>query len=102
MLVESTRRLASLGTGERLLVHEVSFGAFDVLDIADLRVTSGLRTALDLTLHSEERVAVPVLRRMLAHPALGLSVGLMERGLDSLPTQPHKQRARRMLSRLER
>lgn len=102
MLVESTRRMARLGTGERLLVHEVSFGAFDVFDIADLRVTSGLRTAIDLALHSEERAALPVLRRMLAHPALGLTVGLMERGLDALPTQPHKQRARRILAKLDR
>lgn len=100
MLVESTRRIGRLGTGDRLLVHEVSFGPFDILEIADLRVTSGLRTALDLSLHSEERLALPVLRRMLAHPALGLSVGLVDRGLAALPNQPNKQRARRLLERL--
>ncbi|MDQ4491490.1 hypothetical protein RBS60_14910 [Sinomonas sp. ASV486] len=101
MLVESTRRLARLGTGERLLVHEVSFGDFDVLEIADLRVTSALRTAVDLAIHSEERIAVPVLRRLLAREGLGLTVGLMVRSLEGLPAQPHKTRARRILERLQ-
>lgn len=101
MLVESTRRLAKLGTGERLLVHEVRFGDYDVLDIADLRVTSALRTAVDLAIHSEERLAVPALRRLLAHASLGLTVGLMVRSLEALPAQPHKKRARRILERLE-
>ena len=101
MLVESTRRLGRLGTGERLLVHEVSFGEFDLLEIADLRVTSGLRTAIDVALHCDERLAIPVIRRMLAHPGLGLSLRLMGRGLEALPSQPHTKRARRILDRLE-
>lgn len=101
MLVESTRRLARLGTGERLLVHEVSFGDFDVLEISDLRVTSALRTAVDLAIHSEERNAIPVLRRLLAHEGLGLTVGLMVRSLEGLPAQPHKKRGRRILERLQ-
>ncbi|GAB3285215.1 hypothetical protein GCM10027449_30000 [Sinomonas notoginsengisoli] len=101
MLVESTRRLARLGTGDRLLVHEASFGNADTFEIAGLRVTSGLRTAVDLALHSEEDIALPVLRRMLAQPALRLTVGMVARGVEALPRQPHKQRARRILTRLD-
>lgn len=100
MLVESTRRLARLGTGDRLLVHEVRFGEFDVVDIAGLKVTSGLRTAIDLALHSEERAALPVLRRLLDHPGLGLTPALVSAGLEAMPRQPHKERARRVLGRL--
>jgi hypothetical protein len=101
MLVESTRRLARLGPGESLLVHEVRFGEFDVVEIAGLRVTSALRTAVDLALHSEERVALPVLRRMVGHPSLGLTATLVSRGLESMPRQPHKDRARRLIERLD-
>lgn len=100
MLVESTRRLARLGTGDRLLVHEVHFGEFDVVEVAGLRVTSGLRTAVDLALHSEERAALPVLQRLLDHPALGLTGSLVTRALESMPRQPHKERARRLLAQL--
>jgi hypothetical protein len=100
LLVDGTRRLSNLRASHRLLVHEAYFGPFDVIDIGGLRMTSPLRTAVDVALHAEDKVSLPVLRRMLSRPRLGLSVGLISRGLDTLPRQPHLQRARTALSRL--
>ncbi|GAB4100155.1 hypothetical protein GCM10028789_23190 [Sinomonas halotolerans] len=102
MLVASTHRISSLRSPERLLVHEVGFGPYDVLDIAGLQVTSPLRTALDVALHCEGTRAMPVLRRLLAQPGLGLTPRLVARALESLPRQPHKERARRLLERVAR
>jgi hypothetical protein len=78
----------------------VRFGELDVVDIAGLKVTSGLRTAIDLALHCEERAALPVLRRLLGHPGLGLTAALVSAGLEEMPRQPHKDRARAVLGRL--
>ncbi|GAA2197383.1 type IV toxin-antitoxin system AbiEi family antitoxin [Sinomonas flava] len=100
LLVDGSRRMSTLRATHRLLVHEVYFGPFDVVELAGVRVTSPLRTAVDLAIHSEEGVSVPVLRRMLAQPRLGLTVGLVARGLDALPRQPHLARARRVIARV--
>lgn len=100
MLVESSHRISRLRSASRLLVHEVSFGAFDVIELGGLQVTAPLRTAVDLAVHGEDRRAVPVLRRMLAQPGLGLTLGLVTRALEALPRQPHKERARRTLARV--
>ena len=100
MLVESSHRISGLRSSSRLLVHEVSFGPFDVIELGGLQVTAPLRTAVDLAVHGEDLRAVPALRRMLAQPGLGLTLGLVARALEALPRQPHKERARRTLARL--
>ena len=100
MLVESSHRISGLRSSSRLLVHEVSFGPFDVIELGGLQVTAPLRTAVDLAVHGEDLRAVPALRRMLAQPGLGLTFGLVARALEALPRQPHKEKARRTLARL--
>ena len=99
MLVGSSHRISRLRSTSRLLVHEVSFGPFDVIELAGLQVTAPLRTAVDLAVHGEDRRAVTTLRRMLSQPGLGLTLGLVSRALEALPRQPHKERARRTLAR---
>ncbi|MEA5455373.1 type IV toxin-antitoxin system AbiEi family antitoxin [Sinomonas sp. JGH33] len=100
LLVPSPRRLSS-AKGSGILLHEVALGDFDVVDLGSVHVTSPLRTAVDVAVHSEARFALPVLRRLLARPGLGLTLSLITRALESLPRQPHKRRGRDVLRRLE-
>ncbi|MDQ4501155.1 type IV toxin-antitoxin system AbiEi family antitoxin [Sinomonas sp. ASV322] len=101
LLVPAPRRLSSAGKGPGILLHEVALGDFDVVDLGPVQVTSPLRTAVDIAVHTEAKTALPVLRRLLARPGLGLTLSLMRRALESLPRQPHKRRGREVLHRLE-
>ncbi|WP_197061868.1 type IV toxin-antitoxin system AbiEi family antitoxin [Sinomonas humi] len=100
LLVPAPRRLSSTGRGHGALLHEVVLGDYDVLEFGAILVTSPLRTAVDIAVHSEGRLAAQTLRRLLGQPGLGLTPSLVARALETLPRQPHKQRARNLLTRL--
>ena len=100
LLVPAPRRLSSTGRGHGALLHEVVLGDYDVLEFGALLVTSPLRTAVDVAVHSEGALAMQTLRRLLGTPGLGLTAPLVGRAIETLPRQPHKRRARDLLARL--
>jgi hypothetical protein len=100
LLVPAPRRLSGARKVRGVLVHEVSLGDFDVVDLGPLSVTSPLRTAVDVAMHSEPPLAGLTLRRLLGREGLGLTVSLVSRAVESLPRQPRKQRARDLLARM--
>ncbi|MCH6470257.1 type IV toxin-antitoxin system AbiEi family antitoxin [Sinomonas terrae] len=100
LLVPAPRRLSSTGRGHGALVHEVVLGDFDISEFGAILVTSPLRTAVDIAVHSEGTLAAQTLRRLLGQPGLGLTSSLVRRAVETLPRQPHKQRARDLLARL--
>lgn len=100
LLVPAPRRLSSTGRGHGALLHEVVLGDYDVLEFGPILVTSPLRTAVDVAVHSEGAVAVQTLRRLLSQTGLGLTCSLVGRAVETLPRQPHKRRARDLLTRL--
>lgn len=100
LLVPAPRRLSSTGRGHGALLHEVALGDYDILELGPVRVTTPLRTAVDVAVHSEGALAVQTLRRLLGQPGLGLTLSLVRRALETLPRQPNKQRGRDLLARL--
>ncbi len=100
LLVPAPRRLSSTGRGHGALLHEVVLGDYDVLEFGAIRVTSPLRTAVDIAVHSEGALAVQTLRRLIGQKGLGLAPSLIGRAIETLPRQPHKRRARDLLARL--
>jgi hypothetical protein len=100
LLVPAPRRLSAAVRGHGAILHEVALGDFDVIDIAALNVTTPLRTAVDIAVHSEGAIAALVVRRLVAQPGLGLTLSLVGRAIDALPRQPHKQRGKELLRRL--
>ena len=102
LLVPSPRRLSSARKARGVLVHEVWLGDFDVIELGPLRITSPLRTAVDMAMHGETPLASLVLRRLLGRSGLGLTPSLVSRALEALPRQPRKQRGREVLARLLR
>jgi hypothetical protein len=100
LLVPAPRRLSAAGRGNGVLLHEVALGEFDVIEVGALCVTTPLRTAVDVAVHSGGAPAALVMRRLVAQPGLGLTLSLVSRAVDALPRRPNKQRAKEVLRRL--
>jgi hypothetical protein len=72
--------------------HESPLPVHDVVRLGEVRVTTVVRTALDVARWVPHQEAVPLLRRLIGHAALDLAATL--RTLDAAPGQRFTERAR--------
>ena len=93
LLVDAKRRISSLRSTRGCTLHEVRLGAYDVVSLGGLMVTSPLRTSVDIALHVDAERAVPALRALLAQPELGLRLRLLLLAVEATPKVPYKKAA---------
>lgn len=97
-LIDHKRRAGALPPFSSLQVHEVTLGRFDVAQLAGIRITTVLRTAVDLAF--QQAFAAPgwpdpvaILWLMTQKAELGCPLALVHQAIETLPRVPHKQRA---------
>ncbi|WP_144658949.1 hypothetical protein [Paenarthrobacter nicotinovorans] len=100
LLVDAKHRISSLRGTLACSLHEVRLGQLDVVSLGGMLVTSPLRTAADIALHVETVRALPVLRRLLDRPELGIKLRLLVLAVEAAPRVPHKKRALATLAQL--
>ena len=93
LLVDASRRISSLRSTRGCTFHEVRLGAFDVVSLGGLMVSSPLRTALDIALHVDSDRALPVLAALLERTELGVRLRLLRLAVEASPRVPHKKAA---------
>ncbi|MCU1518790.1 MAG: hypothetical protein JWQ75_3511 [Pseudarthrobacter sp.] len=100
LLVDTKRRISSLRNTRGCTLHEVRLGPFDVVSLGGLMVSSPLRTAVDIALHVDSRLALPALERLLARPENDVRLRLLVLAIESTPRVPYKRSALDKLARL--
>ncbi|MDN5670031.1 MAG: hypothetical protein L0G87_16725 [Renibacterium salmoninarum] len=104
-LLDHKRRAGSLPPFSALQIHEVTLGRFDVVQLARIRITSVLRTAVDLAFQRTPSSAdwpdpAAVLWQISERRKLGCPLALVRNAVQSLPRVPHKNRALARISEL--
>lgn len=104
-LIDHKRRAGALPPFNSLQVHEVTLGRFDTVFKAGVRVTTPLRTAVDLAFQprpsSEEWPdPVAVLAELCADSSLSCPLPLVRRAVESMIRVPHRFKALERLSAL--
>lgn len=103
-LLDHRRRSGSLPPFSQLQVHEVRLGKFDEWRLGTVRLTSPLRTAVDLLFQPEGPPDWPsaeqALREMLARPELGVTLSVLRQALATRPRAPFRRRAEDRLDQL--
>lgn len=105
-LIDHKRRAGSLPPFHSLQVHEVTLGRFDVTSVARIRITSVLRTTVDLAFQRSPTVPgwpdpAMVLWQMTQQKSLGCPLALVRNAVAALPRVPYKHRALARLETLE-
>lgn len=93
LLVDNDGNSVSLPRRSGCSVRQVRLPAQDVLLVGSTRVTSPLRTAMDVARSAPELLARPVLRAMAAQPLLEFSLGRLLHVLQSATHVPGKLQA---------
>ncbi|MCC3293262.1 hypothetical protein LJ756_01350 [Arthrobacter sp. zg-Y411] len=93
VMADRRSRTGALRPFSTAVLHEVLLGPADRVLVGTVPVTSPLRTAVDIALHARTVDAVPALRRLAAHPALGCRLELVRRALDAGRRVPGKAAA---------
>lgn len=101
LLVDANRRISSLRSTRGCTFHEVRLGAFDVVSLGGLMVSSPLRTSVDIALHVDAERAIPALRALLGRPELGVRLRLLRLAVEATPRMPHKKAALTKLDHLQ-
>lgn len=97
-LMDHRRRAGMLPPFTQLQVHEVTLGKFDVVERAGVRVTSVLRTAVDLAFQARPtRQGWPdpaeLLDQLCGTVEFACPASLVTRAIESLGRVPYKQKA---------
>lgn len=97
-LLDHKRRAGSLPPFSALQIHEVTLGRFDVVQLARIRITSVLRTAVDLAFQRPPTAEgwpdpATVLWQISTQASLGCPLSLVREAIKALPRAPHKHRA---------
>ena len=100
LLVDANRRISSLRSTRGCTFHEVRLGAYDVVSLGGLMVSSPLRTSVDIALHVEPGRAVPALRALLGKPELDLKLRLLMHAIEATPGMPYRKAALAKLEQL--
>ncbi|MCC9145556.1 MULTISPECIES: hypothetical protein [unclassified Arthrobacter] len=93
VLADRRSRTGALPPFSTAVLHEVLLGPADRVEVGTVSVTSPLRTAVDVALHTGSSDAVPTLRRLAAHPDLGCRLDLVLRALAAGHRVPGKAAA---------
>ncbi len=99
VLTDRRRRTSALRPFSDAVMHEVALGPLDVVTIGGVRVTTPMRTAMDIALHGNEATCEETLRKLGLHPQLGCSLTRVSLMLESVSRAPGKSRA---LDRLQK
>jgi hypothetical protein len=100
LLVDVGHRVGALRPWSGCTLHEVNLGRFDAAGIAGIAVTTPLRTAVDLALHTDAEAALPALKALTADATLGCPPGLVRQALEAVHRVPHKAAALERISAL--
>ncbi|WP_394937769.1 hypothetical protein [Psychromicrobium sp. YIM B11713] len=97
-LIDHRRRAGMLPPFSQLQVHEVRLGRFDVIERSGVRVTSALRTAVDLAFQGRPSVPgwadpVEILGQLCENPELACPASLVRRAIECMGQVPYKHKA---------
>lgn len=98
VLTDRRRRTSALRPFSDAVMHEVALGPMDIVVIGGVRVTTPMRTAMDIALHGNVATCGETLRRLGLHPRLGCSLERVSLMLETISRAPGKSRA---LARLQ-
>lgn len=98
LLADRRRRTSSLPPFSGAVLHEVSLGPADRVEVAGARVTTPLRTAMDVALHAPPGTAVATLRRFGADARLGCPLEYLRSALLASARVPGTARALQRVS----
>ncbi|GAA1338385.1 hypothetical protein [Arthrobacter roseus] len=93
ILTDRRRRTSALRPFSDAVMHEVALGPLDVVTIGGVRVTTPMRTAMDIALHGNDATCGETLRRLGLHPQLGCSLKRVSLMLETVSRAPGKSRA---------
>lgn len=98
LLTDRRRRTTALRPFSDAVLHEVALGPLDVVMVGGIKVTTPLRTAMDIALHGTDDDAIAILSRLGLHAQFSCPLQHVAATLNSLARAPGKHRA---LARLQ-
>lgn len=103
LLVDHKRRTSALRPFSGCQLHEVHLAAADVALVsgADIRVTTPLRTAVDMALYAPEGEAAPAVRLLSSHPLLDCPLESVRARLEAMVRVPRKRAALALVDALD-
>lgn len=93
VLLDKLRRTTMSPVPGGLVLHQVTLGGYDVHDAGPVRVTTPLRTAVDLALHVQEHEGSAALQKLMDAPHLHCPPDLVQAALESYVRMPGRQAA---------
>jgi hypothetical protein len=93
VLLDKLRRTTMSPVPDGLTLHQVTLGAYDLHDAGPVRVTTPLRTAVDLALHVPGREGTAALEKLMHAPHLHCPPALVHAALESFERMPGRQAA---------
>lgn len=93
LLIDHRRRTTALAPFSAAVLHEVRLGPEDGMDIAGIRVTTPLRTAMDLARHGPAEPSVRALLAITADPVLRCPLGYVRSEVEAAVRLPGKSTA---------
>ncbi|MEX5295596.1 type IV toxin-antitoxin system AbiEi family antitoxin [Kocuria sp. CPCC 205268] len=93
VLLDKLRRTTMSPVPEGLVLHQVTLGGYDVHDAGAVRVTTPLRTAVDLALHVPGGEGLAALGTLMHAPHLHCPPALVQAALESFERMPGRQAA---------
>ncbi|MFC4903930.1 type IV toxin-antitoxin system AbiEi family antitoxin [Kocuria oceani] len=93
VLLDKLRRTTMSPVPDGMALHQVTLGGYDVHDSGPVRVTTPLRTAVDLALHVPEHEGLAALERLMHAPHLHCPPPLVQAALESFERMPGRQAA---------
>lgn len=93
VLLDKLRRTTMSPVPDGVALHQVTLGGYDVHDTGPVRVTTPLRTAVDLALHVPGRDGTAALERLMDAPHLHCPPQLVHAALGSFQRMPGRRAA---------
>ncbi|HEY8295112.1 MAG TPA: hypothetical protein VIG41_07215 [Micrococcaceae bacterium] len=93
LLVDAGHRVATLRPWTGYWLHEVQLGRFDAVELEGCRITTPLRTAVDLALYAPHPAGAEALKLLAGTPGLGCPPGLIRAALLAQQRVPRRRAA---------
>lgn len=93
VLLDKLRRTTMSPVPEGITLHQVTLGGYDLHEAGPVRVTTPLRTAVDLALHVPEREGAAALQTLMDAPHLHCPPVLVHTALESFERLPGRRAA---------
>lgn len=102
VLLDKLRRTTMSPVPQGLALHQVTLGGYDVHDAGAVRVTTPLRTAVDLALHVPGQEGLAALEKLMHAPHLHCPPALVLAALESFERMPGRRTAQVRVRRAAR